>query len=152
MVFQRPVVLPGSVDANLREGAPTASDRDVAAALDRVGLSEVVGRDASTLSGGEAQRMCLARTLMNDPQFVLFDEPTSSLDPHAVGGIEQLARDLAAGGTPSAWVTHDLAQMERLAHHLVVVIDGTVVQQGDVGTVLGAPTDAVSRFLAGGAQ
>lgn len=152
MVFQRPVVLPGSVERNLREGAPAASAGDVAAVLEKVGLEGVLERDASTLSGGEAQRMCLARTLMNDPRVVLFDEPTSSLDPHAVGGIEQLARDLAAEGTPSAWVTHDLAQMERLAHHLVVVVDGAVAQQGDVETVLGAPTDAVSRFLDGGVR
>lgn len=150
MVFQRPVLLPGTVEANLREGAPTATPGQVEAALDRVSLGGMSKRDASTLSGGEAQRMCLARTLINRPRFVLFDEPTSSLDPSATIGIEQLALDLAADGTPSAWVTHDLAQMERLAHHLVVVINGSVEQQGDVDAVLASPTDAVDRFLAGG--
>ncbi|MGB6057716.1 MAG: ATP-binding cassette domain-containing protein [Microthrixaceae bacterium] len=150
MVFQRPVLLPGSVAANLREGAPASTPEHVGAALDRVGLGGMSERDAATLSGGEAQRMCLARTLMNRPGFVLFDEPTSSLDPSATTGIEQLALDLAADGTPSAWVTHDLAQMERLAHHLVVVINGTVEQQGDVDAVLASPTEAVERFLEGG--
>ncbi|MGB3411920.1 MAG: ATP-binding cassette domain-containing protein [Microthrixaceae bacterium] len=150
MVFQRPVLLPGTVEANLREGAPYATAEEIKTALERVGLGGTSTRDASTLSGGEAQRMCLARTLMNTPGYVLFDEPTSSLDPSATAGIEQLALDLAADGMPSAWVTHDLAQMERLAHHLIVVIDGTVEQQGDVGAVLASPTDAVERFLAGG--
>lgn len=151
MVFQRPVVLPGTVGANLREAAPAATDREIDAALSRVGLPGVAERDASTLSVGEAQRMCLARTLMNQPRFVLFDEPTSSLDPRAASGIEQLAVALARDGIPSAWVTHDLAQMRRLAHHLVVVIGGTVAQQGDADVVLAEPTCAVDLFLSGGA-
>ncbi len=151
MVFQRPVVLPGTVGANLREAAPAATDREIDASLSRVGLPGVAERDASTLSGGESQRMCLARTLMNQPRFVLFDEPTSSLDQRAARGIEELALALAADGIPSAWVTHDLAQMRRLAHHLVVVIGGTVAQQGDVDAVLAEPTCAVDHFLSGGA-
>ena len=151
MVFQRPVVLPGTVGANLREAAPAAADREIDASLSRVGLPGTAERDASTLSVGESQRMCLARTLMNRPRFVLFDEPTSSLDPRAARGIEELAVTLAADGIPSAWVTHDLAQMRRLAHHLVVVIGGTVAQQGDADAVLAEPTCAVDHFLSGGA-
>jgi putative ABC transport system ATP-binding protein len=151
MVFQRPVALPGTVADNLREADPAATDADIAAALQRVGLAGLADRDASALSGGEAQRMCLARTLMADPQFVLFDEVTSSLDPHAALGIETLATELAGSGTPSAWVTHDLDQMRRLAHHLVVVIDGRIAQQGDADQVLGAPTASVAAFLHGGA-
>ena len=152
MVFQRPVVLPGTVSANLRESSPTATDQAIDEALLRVGLAGLAERDAATLSGGEAQRMCLARTLMNRPRYVLFDEPTSSLDPHAAAEVEELALDLASDGTPSAWVTHDLAQMRRLAHHLIVMVDGTVAQQGDAERVLAEPTAAVARFLSGGAQ
>src|SRR5690606_5290690 len=114
MVFQRPVALPGTVADNLRAGAPHATDAEVDGALERVGLVGTARRRASDLSGGEAQRMSIARTLMCGPGFVLFDEPTSSLDPAAVTGIEQIALDLAAEGTPSAWVTHDLDQVRRL--------------------------------------
>lgn len=150
MVFQRPVALPGTVADNLREGAPHATDAEIDGALERVGLVGTARRRASDLSGGEAQRMSIARTLMCDPRFVLFDEPTSSLDPAAVTGIEQIALDLAAEGTPSAWVTHDLDQVRRLADDLVVVIAGTVVQAGPVESVLDDPVPAVASFLAGG--
>ena len=149
MVFQQPIALPGSVADNLREGAAEATDAEIEAILVDVGLPGAGDRDATALSGGEAQRMCLARTLLTRPGFVLFDEPTSSLDPAAAEGIEALAHGLADDGIPSAWVTHDPAQMRRLAHHLVVVVDGTVVQQGDASEVLSQPVPAAAAFLAG---
>lgn len=149
MVFQRPVALPGTVADNLREARLDASASEVAALLERVGLAGTEERDARDLSGGEAQRMCLARTLLTGPRTVLFDEPTSSLDPGASSSIEGLALDLAAGGVPSVWVTHDLEQMRRLAHHLIVLIGGEVAQEGDLDRVLAAPAPAVERFLAG---
>lgn len=149
MVFQTPVALGGTVADNLRVAAPDADASRIDAALARVGLDGTAERDARSLSGGEAQRMCLARTLMAEPAFVLYDEPTSSLDPQAAASIEAIATDLAASGTPSAWVTHDLDQMQRLAHHLVVVIDGRIAQQGDAPDVLAAPTKDVERFLGG---
>lgn len=150
MVFQRPVALPGSVADNLLEAAGGATQAAIDAALDRVGLAGMATRRADELSGGEAQRMCIARTLMCNPRYVLFDEPTSSLDPKAVAGIERIARDLADAGTPSAWVTHDLDQVRRLADDLVVLIGGEVVQAGTLDAVLGAPTPPVVAFLEGG--
>lgn len=152
MVFQRPVSLPGTVADNLREAKADLDGGEIAAALSTVGLSGLAERDAGALSGGEAQRMCLARTLMAEPEYVLFDEATSSLDPASALDIEALATGLAAAGTPSAWVTHDLDQMRRIAHHLVVVIDGHVVQQGDADAVLGSPVPSVAEFLMGGAR
>lgn len=152
MVFQRPVALPGTVADNLREVDRDATSESINSALDRVGLGGFAERDAKALSGGEAQRMCLARTLMASPEFVLFDEATSSLDPEAALGIERLATDLAASGTPSAWVTHDLSQMRRVAHHLVVVIGGRVHQQGDLEAVLDDPVPQVAAFLTSGAS
>jgi putative ABC transport system ATP-binding protein len=149
MVFQRPVPLPGTVADNLRAARPDASDDEVTAMLRRVGLAGEAGRDARDLSGGEAQRMCLARTLLTGPSTVLFDEPTSALDPGASSSIESMALDLADRGVPSVWVTHDLDQMRRLAHHLIVLVDGTVAQQGDLDQVLAAPRPSVERFLLG---
>jgi putative ABC transport system ATP-binding protein len=149
MVFQRPVALPGTVADNLREARPAATDAEVAAQLARVGLDGLADREARELSGGEAQRMCLARTLLTGPRTVLFDEPTSSLDPGAASSIESLAVDLADQGVPSVWVTHDLDQLRRLAHHVIVLVDGTVAQEGDLDRVLAEPRPAVERFLAG---
>ena len=150
MVFQRPVVLPGTIADNLREADRSLSDAQVAAALDRVGLDPSLSdRDARDLSGGEAQRMCLARSLATDPEVVLFDEPTSSLDPASALRIERLAASLEEDGITTIWVTHDLDQMRRLAAQVVVVIDGRIAQSGSAATVLTDPCLAVSRFMAG---
>lgn len=149
MVFQRPTPLPGTVADNLRFGAPDASDGDVDSMLGRVGLDGIAEQPADALSGGESQRMCLARTLLMGPRFVLFDEPTSALDAHSAAIVEALVRQLAGEGVASAWVTHDLSQMRRVAHHVVVVIGGRIVQQGHRDELLDAPDPEVARFLAG---
>lgn len=115
MVFQRPVPFPGTVADNLRT-AVELSDDEVGALLDRVALDRsFAGREATELSGGEAQRMCLARTLTTEPSVLLADEPTSSLDSEATEHLEGLALRLADEGTTVVWVTHDLDQADRLA-------------------------------------
>ena len=126
MVFQRPVALPGTVADNLREADPALTDADVARALERVSLDpDLAARDARDLSGGEAQRMCLARSLATHPEVVLFDEPTSSLDADHAAAIEALARSLEDDGLTTIWVTHDADQLDRLARHVVRLVDGT---------------------------
>ena len=119
MVFQQPIPFPGTVADNLRT-AVELSDDEVASLLASVALDRSFAeREATELSGGEAQRMCLARTLTTRPSVLLADEPTSSLDPEATDHLESLALNLASGGTTVVWVTHDPQQGERLAdHHL----------------------------------
>ncbi|MGH9186882.1 MAG: ATP-binding cassette domain-containing protein [Acidimicrobiales bacterium] len=131
MVFQRPTPFPGTVGDNLRVACPDLSDAACGLALERVHLDPaMVDRDTGTLSGGEAQRACLARTLVANPEVVLLDEPTSSLDESATRSLEELAAELAASGVPIVWVTHDLGQLRRVAHHLVVMDRGRVVASG----------------------
>lgn len=125
MVFQRPVLFAGTVADNLRVADPHASSDRLGDDLRRVGLDPtILDRVGDDLSGGEAQRVCIARTLLTDPTVVLADEPTSALDPENRRGIEELARSLADDGLAILWVTHDHAQMERIADHRVVLRDG----------------------------
>jgi putative ABC transport system ATP-binding protein len=139
MVFQRPALFPGTVADNLRVAAPDADDARCATALERAGLpSSFLERVGDDLSGGEAQRACLARTLVTEPDVLLMDEPTSSLDPGAVADLERSARSLADDGVALIWVTHDLAQAERIADHTVVLKEGQV-----------ASADERRRFLEG---
>lgn len=127
MVFQRPTPFPGTVADNLRSAAPLDHD-EVAALLARVALPlTLADRDALTLSGGEAQRLCLARTLATGCQVVLADECTSSLDADAAGVVESTVRRIADEGDTVLWVTHDRAQAERLADHRVRIQEGRVV-------------------------
>lgn len=115
LVFQNPVMLPGTVRDNLEAGPRLRGQAldDPASLSDRVGLGrEVLDRDARELSGGEKQRVALARTLAVGPEVLLLDEIAASLDAESAAGVERLVMDL---GLPSIWVSHDLNQVKRVA-------------------------------------
>ena len=119
MVFQRPTPFPGSVADNLAVAHPEATTGELSTALTRVALdSGLLGQDARSLSGGELQRMCLARTLVTRPETLLLDEPTSALDARPKQVFENTARDLAGQGITIIWVTHDDAQAARVADRI----------------------------------
>lgn len=131
MVFQRPTLFPGTVRDNLLVARPGLDARAGAAALGRVHLDTgFLDRSGDELSGGEAQRVCLARTLVTEPEVILMDEPTSSLDEPARLALERLARELGENGVSVVWVTHDLAQLRRLADSVLVLHRGRVVASG----------------------
>lgn len=151
MVFQRPVLFGGSVRDNLSEANGNPDEARLADALQRAALDPMfLDRPAAELSGGEAQRVCIARTLMADPDVLLMDEPTSSLDGAAVSRLEALGRSLADSGMPVVWVTHDLGQMERLADHVALLLDGTVRFSGPVDDLQRADDEKVVAFLEAG--
>ena len=132
MVFQRPAPFPGSVRDNLLVADPAAATGSLSAALVAAGLGEsFLDRSADDLSGGETQRLCLARTLVTEPEVLLMDEPTSALDRGSRRLLEATARRLAAEGRPVLWVTHDLDQAERLADDCVVLMDGHVASAAE---------------------
>jgi putative ABC transport system ATP-binding protein len=125
MVFQRPTPFPGSVADNLAVAHPDVGAEELGTALKRVALDPgLLGQDARTLSGGELQRMCLARTLVTGPETLLLDEPTSALDAQPKQVFENTARDLAAQGITIIWVTHDDTQASRVADRIYRLRDG----------------------------
>lgn len=150
MVFQRPAVFGGTVRDNLAVAAPEASDEVVCRALERAGLDgEFLDRRADELSGGEAQRMCLARTLVTEPEVLLMDEPTTGLDAGPRLALERSVRHLADDHRVSVvWVTHLLDQMERLADRVLVVVGGRLRFSGTPAGLAEADAD-VAAFLSG---
>jgi len=126
MVFQRPTLFAGTIGENLAVAA-TADTATYERHLALVGLpTDWLDRPADDLSGGEAQRACLARTLLTGPEVLLMDEPTSSLDPSATRTLEELGMQLARTGLAVLWVSHDLAQVRRIADACIVLQDGRV--------------------------
>jgi putative ABC transport system ATP-binding protein len=145
MVFQAPTLFAGTVRDNLAVAAPEAGEGPWVDALARAELDRAfLDRDADTLSGGEAQRACLARTLVTGPEVLLADEPTSSLDQATARALERMIRALVDDGVAVLWVTHDPGQSRRLADWALALDHGRVVAIGDPAEV-GARLDGVEE-------
>jgi putative ABC transport system ATP-binding protein len=130
LVQQAPVLLGPTVLTDLRVGAPV-TEAEAEALLERAGLAGLdLGRGTASLSGGEAQRLCLARALAVGPEVLLLDEPTSALDAIAAMSVERVVRGLVAEGLSAVLVSHDLRQAARLADDVVVLQAGRVVETG----------------------
>ncbi len=125
LVAQAPVLLTGHVLDELRAGQP-GLDRDQAAGLlDQVSLpTAMLTRSTAGLSGGEAQRLCLARALAARPQVLLLDEPTSALDAGSARAVEQVAESFVADGGSVVLVSHDPGQTSRIARQVLVLHAG----------------------------
>jgi len=149
IVQQRPLAFPMSIEENVlfgrrHHGHLRRGDREATAALflERVGLwAEVKHRlnaPASSLSIGQLQRLCLARTLANDPEVILMDEPCSALDPESTSTIEALIRDLKTTVTIII-VTHNMAQARRVSDQALFLFQGAVAEAGPTAEVMAAP-------------
>jgi putative ABC transport system ATP-binding protein len=144
MVMQFPFLFPGTIAENIRFGprqrGELMDEQKIEQLLEQVSLPGYAARDVQFLSGGEAQRVSLARTLANNPQVLLLDEPTSSLDEAAVHDIEQLLQAIIQSQRLTCViVTHDMAQASRLAHKAFVLEKGQLVRQGPVQEIIDAP-------------
>jgi tungstate transport system ATP-binding protein len=146
MLFQRPVMLRRTAAANVgyalaQAGAPRQARAErVAALLDRVGLSELAQRPARQLSGGEQQRLALARALARDPELLLLDEPTANLDPAATRSVEAIVLAAAQSGIKIVMASHDLGQLRRLAGDVIFLIRGALCERGRTTDFLDRPT------------
>lgn len=156
MVFQEPVILAGSVRENLLlhqrwdKNFQPLMDLDLFATLEKVGLQEIsLESDARSLSGGEKQRLSLARVLLNQPQVLLLDEPTANLDPRLsrqiINRIAELRRDM---NLTVVMVSHDPDLIRRHATRVVFMEGGKIIEIG-TGEILETPaTKELSHYLA----
>jgi tungstate transport system ATP-binding protein len=156
MVFQRPVLLRRSAIGNVVHALKLAGVRGskvrrrAQEALASVGLEALADRPARVLSGGEQQRLALARAWALVPEVLFLDEPTASLDPPSARAVETIVNDIHAGGTTIVMTTHQLAQAKRLADSIVLLQDGRVAEHTDAGTFFREPRSAYGRaFLDG---
>ena len=155
IVFQKPIAFSGSVFDNVSyglrvRGHERGSLRErVRRALETVDLAGYEGRNARTLSGGEIQRVALARTMVTEPRLLLLDEPTANLDPVSTAMVEELiGRVIDELRTTVVMATHDMAQGQRLADRIGVLIGGSMLQVGNPNEVFNLPSSVhVARFV-----
>ena len=156
MVFQRPVLLRRNVAANLDYplalmGLSGTERRDtIARTLDRFGLHDLADRPARLLSGGEQQRLALARAWSMRPQILFLDEPTSALDPSATRIIEEMVTQFSDEGITIVMTTHNLGQARRLAQDVAFLHRGRLIEHGPAAPFFAGPQTPEARaFLAG---
>ena len=153
MVFQKPVLLRRSVAANLEFALAARGRRDPGrrdALLGHVGLLGHARTPARRLSGGEQQRLAIARALATEPELLFLDEPTASLDPASTLRIEEIVTGYVATGGKAVFVTHDLAQARRLANDVVFLQDGRVAEHAPAARFFAGPRSEAARdYLAG---
>lgn len=156
MVFQKPVMLRRSAHDNLTHALAAAGvgwrarRAKTAETLERFRLAHLAGRPARLLSGGEQQRLAIARAWALDPELLFLDEPTSQLDPAATRTIEEMLTGLTAEGRTLMMASHDLGQARRLATRIIFMNRGRIVETGPAAVFFARPrTEEALRFLDG---
>jgi tungstate transport system ATP-binding protein len=153
MVFQRPEFLKRSVFENVEFPLWIRGKKDnekVEKVLGQVDIGNLIREKTSSLSGGELQRLALARAMVVDPKVLLLDEPTANLDPYNVELIEKIVLNLNKAGKTIVMVTHNVFQAKRLASSAGLLLNGKLVEVGSADTFFNTPKDArVKDFLEG---
>ena len=154
-VFQTPTMLRRSVRDNLAYplqliGAPRGEiDAQCALWADRIGLSDAMDRPAPRLSGGERQKLALARALIRKPDVLFLDEPCANLDGRATADIERLLCDARRTGTRIIMTSHNVGQIRRLATDFIFLLDGAAHETGPASQLQEAKTSELNAFLKG---
>lgn len=154
LVFQRPVMMRRSVRDNIRFVLSLRGFKDhqqrLEKALVAAGLDAQADQPAVKLSGGEQQRLAIARALATDPEVLILDEPSSNLDPGATLAIEQMIQRAQGAGTKIILVTHDLGQAKRVGDEVIFMHQGRIVEHGACDTFFSNPkTEEARAYLAG---
>lgn len=155
-VFQTPILMRRSVldcvayPLILRGMAKAAARKTADAAIERAGLAAVKDLQAPSISGGEKQKLALARALITGPEVLFLDEPCANLDGRATRDIEESLADVARQGVRILMSTHDLGQARRLADDVLFMVGGRLAEHGPAQTFFDAPrTDEARAFLDG---
>ena len=156
MVFQRPIMLRRAAVANVTYGLALAGigrterDRRAREVLEAVGLSSIANRPARVLSGGEQQKLALARAWALKPEVLFLDEPTANLDPSATREVERIIGQIHLSGTKIVMTTHNLAQARRLADEILFMSGGRLVDHASVESFFAHPsTPEAAAFIKG---
>ena len=129
----------------LRRTSRREAEREGLALLERIGLGGLSHMHPDRLSGGQQQRAAIARALAGDPELLLLDEITSALDPELVGEVLALVREIAAGGTTILMATHEMAFARDIAHRVLFLDDGRILEQGPPHELFAAPQEQRTR-------
>ena len=128
--------------------ARVEAEKTARALLERVGIPEKADHYPANLSGGQQQRVAIARALAMQPRIMLFDEPTSALDPEMINEVLEVMTDLARDGMTMMVVTHEMGFARRVAHRVVFMDEGVIVEEGDPQSFFAAPkSDRTRQFL-----
>jgi ABC-type phosphate transport system ATPase subunit len=156
MLFQSAALFEGTVADNITygptiQGQPLSSVR-IAELMEMAGIdTDLAEKPANELSGGQAQRVALARTLANEPEVLLLDEPTSALDPAATHRVEEtILRLRDTLGLTVVWVSHTIEQVQRTADQLVLLVDGAIAETGTPDHLLSGPHRHLTEDFAEG--
>ncbi|WP_301107886.1 phosphate ABC transporter ATP-binding protein [Sporosarcina sp.] len=155
IVLQQTPMIDGSVYDNLaltlRLQGKELSQEEAYDILDQVGLErKYLQSDSDSLSGGQRQKVSIARTLLNKSEILLLDEITSALDPSSLHEVEELIRNLhKVYGITVVWITHNLEQARRMGHYAWIMMDGKVKETGEISVLEHSEKPEVQSFLRG---
>ena len=151
LVLHHTPMIKASTATNLgmaRDADKCITNADIERVMEQVGLSKFGTSPAHKLSAGERQKLCLGRAILQKPNLVLLDEPTANLDPSATEQVEELIRQFAQQGSKVIFSSHQLAQVQRLAEHIIFIDQGEIKEKGPVGPFFSNPqTPAANRYL-----
>jgi tungstate transport system ATP-binding protein len=132
----------------IRDVDSSITESDIKKVMEEVGLGKLGASPAHKLSAGERQKLCLGRAILQKPNLVLLDEPTANLDPNTTEQVEELIRQFDKQGSDVIFSSHQLAQVQRLAEHIIFIDQGEIKEKGPVGPFFENPqTTAAKRYL-----
>ena len=151
LVLHHTPMIKASTRANIsivRDADATITDAEILQVIERVGLEKLAPSPAHKLSAGERQKLCLARAILQKPNLVLLDEPTANLDPNTTEQVEEIIRQFDKQNTDVIFSSHQLAQVQRLAQHIIFIDHGEIKEKGPVGPFFSNPqTQAAKHYL-----
>ncbi|QWE13093.1 ATP-binding cassette domain-containing protein [Polynucleobacter sp. AP-Titi-500A-B4] len=151
LVLHHTPMIKASTRANLslvKDADSAITSIEIDRVMEQVGLKSLASSPAHKLSAGERQKLCLGRAILQKPNLVLLDEPTANLDPTATEQVENLIREFNQHGSDVIFSSHQLAQVQRLAQHIIFIDQGEIKEKGPVGPFfLNPQTSAAKRYL-----